>query len=255
MAIIALLSDIHANAYALRAVLREVAACPGVEKIVFGGDIVGYGPHAAECVRLVREAGGHAVMGNHDWFTLMARERPEFLPAAERRHNNPVWAGIHHALRSLDDDALDWLATLPLTLDVPGAIVAHASLHAVESWPYLSDTAAALPSLELLQQAHLELGFFGHTHQQEWFALPGSPAPEALADWTFHLPAGGVCAVLVGAVGQPRSADTRAAWTLWDSDARRFIFRRSEYPAARTAADILAAGLPQASARRLLPGK
>ena len=62
---IAILSDIHANLPALEAVLREVEQC-GAGRIVFLGDIVGYGASPAECVDRVREHGGECVMGNHD---------------------------------------------------------------------------------------------------------------------------------------------------------------------------------------------
>jgi hypothetical protein len=62
------------------------------------------------------------------------------------------------------------------------------------------------------------------------------------------------CAVLVGSVGQPRTSDTRAAWTIWDSDAHTFEFRRTEYPSGQAASDIREAGLPESSARRLVVG-
>jgi predicted phosphodiesterase len=250
---IALLSDIHSNIHALRAVLRDVAACL-IQEIVFCGDLVGYGPHSAECVKLVRESGGRAILGNHDYYTLVARERPGFLPSDRESRTNPVLAGIRHALKSLDDDALDWLGTLPMALKLPGALVTHASLHDCQNWPYLRDAASALPTLELLSHSEVDVGFFGHTHRQEWFALPGTPAPEALSGKAFRIPEGGVCAVLVGSVGQPRTSDTRAAWTVWDSDAHTFDFRRTEYPSALAAADIREAGLPESSARRLVGG-
>ena len=45
-----------------------------------------------------------------------------------------------------------------------------------------------------------------------------------------HLPEGTVCAVMVGSVGQPRDADDRAAWVIWDTDARIVEFKRTDYP-------------------------
>ena len=46
---IAILSDIHANLPALLAVLREVQTS-GAERVIFLGDLVGYGASPAECV-------------------------------------------------------------------------------------------------------------------------------------------------------------------------------------------------------------
>ena len=61
---VAVLSDIHANAPALEAVL----AGRGQRATRSGslGDIVGYGPHPDEVVARLREEGALAVQGNHD---------------------------------------------------------------------------------------------------------------------------------------------------------------------------------------------
>ena len=251
MPTIALLSDIHANVHALTAVLDEVKSL-GIDTHVFCGDIVGYGPHSAECVRLVRESGGVAVLGNHDHYTVQARRHPEAFPSLTDSRDNPVLAGIHHALKVLDEDALDWLGTLPFTVEIPGAIVAHAALHNFKEWPYLHDSMAALPTLEILDQSKFQTGFFGHTHRQESFCLPGKPSLVRLDAEKFQLQADSVCAVVVGSVGQPRTGDNRAAWTLWDSDARTFEFRRTAYPFEQTAQEIIDAGLPISSASRLM---
>ena len=248
---IALLSDIHANLHALEAVLAEIAGTD-IDGIVFLGDIVGYGPFPAECVKIVRESGGTCVLGNHDEFTIAAHRQPDFIPSTAEARSNPVWAGILHAVKCLDDDAIEWLESLPLFEDVPGGLVAHAALHDSEPWPYLLDADDALPTLEILADCRPHIGFFGHTHRQEWFSLPGKPQPERLAEGRFHVPDDCVCAVVVGSVGQPRTGDNRAAWTLWDSDARTFEFRRTAYPFRKTAKAIHEAGLPESSARRLM---
>jgi diadenosine tetraphosphatase ApaH/serine/threonine PP2A family protein phosphatase len=250
MPIIALLSDIHANDHALKAVLHEVESLQ-IAQIVVMGDIVGYAARPAECVDLVRKSGATAILGNHDEYTLMARRQPDFIPAGPASLTNPVWAGIRHAARSLDNDAIGWLSSLPRVVRIPDAIVAHASLHDANQWPYLLSSRDAQPTLEILDRSRLHLGFFGHTHRQEWFALDGRPGPEILADGRFQITGDGVIAFVVGSVGQPRTGDNRAAWTIWDSDRHIVEFRRTEYPYAETARDIQAAGLPASSARRL----
>lgn len=60
MSKIAILSDIHSNLPALQAVLSEVQSS-GAGRIVFLGDIVGYGASPAECVDWVRKLGGECV--------------------------------------------------------------------------------------------------------------------------------------------------------------------------------------------------
>ena len=51
---IAVISDIHGNSVALKAVLEEIAR-EGIERTVCLGDVVGYGPDPSECLRLVSE--------------------------------------------------------------------------------------------------------------------------------------------------------------------------------------------------------
>jgi predicted phosphodiesterase len=247
----AILSDIHANLQALTAVLEEVDRS-GADRIVIGGDTVGYGAAPAACVGMVRARGAASVLGNHDYYTLQLRQDPSMLPA-DQRASNPVWAGVAHAAESLSEDAAAWLESLPRTLDLPGAVLAHASLHELDAWPYLHTQRDAKPTLKALRKQNASLGFFGHTHRQDLFADASAPdLPEYLEKRRVHIPTGSICAVLVGSVGQPRDGDLRAAWVLWDSDERIVEFRRTPYPALEAALDILAGGLPEHSAHRLL---
>lgn len=249
---IAILSDVHANAPALEAVLREVAKIK-VKQVVWGGDVVGYGASSNACVSRVREMGGNCVMGNHDHYTNQIRLDRGILPANRDWRKNPVWAGVEEAARTLSDDNATWLRMLPRRLEIPGGVVAHAALHQPDEWPYLRSLIDALPTLAILRESAFGIGFFGHTHRQEIFFDPAEPVtPERINQTRVHLPEGVVCAVLVGSVGQPRDGDLRAGWTLWDSDTRVVEFRRTAYPALKAAQDIVAADLPVESALRLL---
>src|ERR1700758_1294825 len=77
---IAILSDIHGNLEALRAVLEDIRR-QGAEAIYCLGDVVGYGPEPCACVDL---ALGFKVtlLGNHDQGALFDPEG--FSPVAER---------------------------------------------------------------------------------------------------------------------------------------------------------------------------
>jgi len=248
---IAILSDIHANLPALVAVLDDVAST-GADQIVVGGDTVGYGASPAACVKLVRERGRRSVLGNHDFYTLQLRQNPSLLPK-DQRETNPVWAGVAHAAETLTEEDAAWLASLPQAMDLPGAILAHAALHDVDSWPYLHTQRDARPTLKALRKLDISPGFFGHTHRQDLFADAAAPdLPEYLEHRRVHIPSGAICAVMTGSVGQPRDGDLRAAWVLWDSDLRIVEFRRTPYPAIEAAMDILTCGLPEHSAHRLL---
>lgn len=254
MPVIALISDIHANLAALEAVLAAIDDA-GIRTIVCCGDVVGYGPFPAECVRLLRRRAIPSVLGNHDLYTINARHNPHFLPNDERVSENPVWAGIRHAAETLDDDDLDWLVSLPAQRVIAGASVAHASLHNTADWPYLRDASSALPTLKVLELRPHPVGFFGHTHRQQCFALPADAVPVPPATGPFTLPPATPCAVIVGSVGQPRTGDARAAWTTWTATRRTVEFHRTDYDVEATIDAITAGGLPRFSATRLLEGR
>ena len=250
MSKIALLSDIHANLPAFEAVLSDVRAS-GAEQIVFLGDIVGYGASPAECVALVRKLGGACVMGNHDVEIRNVRKR-----ACTFR--DPAWpqsgylAGLAHAARCLDAAQAEWLAALPYHLKIPGAHIAHASLDVPEAFVPIEDAASTGPTLKLLRQEKIKVGFFGHTHLAGTFA----DDPEAL-EWLdparVKIPKDMACAVTVGSVGQSlHPSDRRATWALWDPEARVVEFRKTPYNRTQAAKEIVAAGLPLESALMLL---
>jgi predicted phosphodiesterase len=70
---LAILSDIHGNLEALRAVLED-AGCHGVEAIYCLGDTVGYGPNPLECLDLTMFM-RLVLLGNNDEGVL---REPEF---------------------------------------------------------------------------------------------------------------------------------------------------------------------------------
>lgn len=247
---IAILSDIHANLPAFTAVLREVED-RGVERIVFLGDIVGYGASPGECVDIVRCLWGCCVMGNHD-------EEIRKVRRSGGSFQDPDWkncgyqAGLAHAAKYLDADQAGWLARLPYRMTIPGAVVAHASLAEPEAFDYIRNAEEAEPTLAILRKEKIKVGFFGHTHEIGVFS-EGPEALEWLDETTVRIPSGLACSVTIGAVGQPRhKTDRRAAWVLWDPDQQVVEFRKTDYDRLQAAHDILNAGLPLESAMRLL---
>ena len=63
--VVAILSDIHGNIQALKAVLGELEG-ESYDHLIVAGDIVSRCLHDAECIDLVRELGCAAIAGNSD---------------------------------------------------------------------------------------------------------------------------------------------------------------------------------------------
>jgi putative phosphoesterase len=94
---VALISDLHGNALALRAVIAD-AARAGVDRFVCLGDVATLGPHPAEVLGLLAELGGTCILGNHDDFLL----QPELV---HRYTNAPVVLDSVEWCRQLITDA------------------------------------------------------------------------------------------------------------------------------------------------------
>ncbi len=71
---VALISDIHGNEIALRAVLESIAR-EGVDRIVCLGDVATLGPRPGAVLALLRDMGCPCIAGNHDDFML----RPDLV--------------------------------------------------------------------------------------------------------------------------------------------------------------------------------
>ena len=82
----AIISDIHGNFPALRAVMDEIERS-GCEKIISLGDVAGYYCQINECIHLLRQKDVPNVMGNHDYYLAYDAA----LSAFERRKR---FAGI-----------------------------------------------------------------------------------------------------------------------------------------------------------------
>lgn len=244
---IALLADIHANLEALEACLAHAAA-EGAERLVFLGDLVGYGgdPLAvAHRVRALRDAGALVLAGNHDRAAL---DGPVGFSA-------DAAVAIRWTAGQLDAPARAFLGELPLVLEEEDRLYVHADASAPEEWRYVHDADAARRSLDATEA---RLTFCGHTHVP---LLCGLTATGKLAR---HRPPPGVAMPLLapwkwiavmGSVGQPRDGSPAAAYGLFDSVRGECAWMRVPYDVAAAAARIRAAGLPDRLASRLAVGR
>ena len=66
---LALISDIHGNALALRAVFDDIRRT-GADSIVCLGDVTTLGPEPEECLAQIRDRQVPSILGNHDAFML-----------------------------------------------------------------------------------------------------------------------------------------------------------------------------------------
>ena len=206
---VAVLCDVHGNLPALEAVLAEVEA----DAVVFGGDLAS-GPFPAETIALARSLPNAVfVRGNAD---VLASPAIDADADAARR-----WVE-----RRLDDERIEWLATLPFSAVIDDTLYVHANPVNVED--VVTERTPEEELARYLRDVEQARVVTGHIHLQ------------------FRRRLGGIEWIGAGSVGYPYEDELGAYWALVAPD--DVEFRRTDYDFDGAAAAILASGHPRAPA-------
>lgn len=238
---IAILSDIHANAPALRAALESIRAL-GADRIVCLGDVVGYNTEVAECVALLRDADALCIAGNHDRAVAGQLPTDGFSSSAVR--------AIAWTKRRIDADSLAFLRGLPLKASIDDRLVmVHGALHVDEGCELLRLNTPERRRLSFEALAAHPSGApvcaFGHTHRLGVYELEDGGEERELAHAADEIPLRPGCRYLVnpGTIGEPRTAETRATYLVLDTERRVISVGRAAYDGRSTAVKTRRAGL------------
>jgi diadenosine tetraphosphatase ApaH/serine/threonine PP2A family protein phosphatase len=238
------ISDIHSNLVAFERTL-EVLAERAIDRYVCLGDVVGYGARPNECCELLRSLDVVSVVGNHDVAACVPGGERWFTPAAR--------SCILWTRDVLTPANREYLKSLPVTTEIDGAHLCHASLADPDA--YISSPLETLPSFAMMKQP---LCLFGHTHYAEWFhrvADAGIPHQHTVpGGGTVVLERGHTYMINPGSVGQPRDGNSQASFAVIDTDEGIVTIERVSYDIKVTQQQIIEAGLPKAMAQRLLSG-
>lgn len=227
----AIIADIHANLHALQAVLADMKL-QGCTDVVCLGDIVGYNANPKECLDIIRGMNMPCVKGNHDEYCSADASLDDFSPAAAK--------SVSWTRTQLTHNDRQWLGNLPYVQIVEGFTIVHATLDAPERWGYVFDKLAAAASF-----AHQDtfVCFFGHTHVPVAFIQDSVVRGGTYQK--FRVEAGKKYFVNVGAVGQLRDNNPKAAYVTYDLDSQTIELRRVDYDLPGAQGAIMAAGLPR----------
>lgn len=238
-------SDVHGNLPALEAVLQDAGA---VDAYWFLGDLVGYGPDPEACVQRVRSLPNLiCLQGNHDAAVVGVLDTTFFNTEAQR---SVLWTR-----EQLSPAAKAFLRSRPPSrvLESWDVTLVHGTpRHPLEE--YLLSVASARAAF---RAAKTPLIFVGHTHLPGAFVeedghpheLKGHPRREVTLRATQR------AIFNPGSVGQPRDGNPLAAYALWETDSRRWEWRRVPYDVIGVQERMLALGLPPFHAYRLLMGR
>ena len=233
----ALLSDVHGNSPALRAVLADIRT-QGCEQIFYLGDVVnGLDPQG--CVDLLRANGAQiCIRGNAEQY--LCTTDLDALPGQDDPDNRAVIAFIRWVQARLDASSLAWIGAMPDWAEIGGMFLAHDH------------------PLDRLFRARWQVPGVAEAHQDWLFHSRGIPADLPESEWAdlltwmdsrgcrsvwvghTHEPFirrfGPRLICNVGSAGIPLDGDPRPSWVFWQDGMAEI--RRVDYPIA----EILALG-------------
>lgn len=236
---VAILSDIHANVEALRAVLDDIREI-GLTTVYNLGDTIGYGPDPETCIDLARECCTRNLCGNHDYAVLHDAEG--FNPVA--------YAAVEFARKRLQPKGNDperqrrwvFLEELDPFYEADGFELMHGS-------PRQPITEYVLPSdpeldphklKDIFAAMNRHVAFVGHTHfpgvieeREAAFLIPANMQNEYKIREKRAI-------INVGSVGQPRDRDIRSCYVIFDG--QRVIWRRVAYDIEKTINKVFSSG-------------
>jgi putative phosphoesterase len=235
---IAVLGDIHGNIEALKAVYERIRAAKA-DKIYHLGDLGGYAPFVNEVVDFVIGHGIEGVQGNYDYNVAHNSEhcgcKYEDPVQAELADRSFAWTKEHASEKSRE-----YMRNLPssISFDAEGrrVVLFHASPR--KNNIYWFEDRPEKFFREMAEKVKADVLVYGHTHKP------------------YRKDLGGKVFINAGSVGKPKDGDPRACVALLEikPEGIRSDFLRVPYDVEKTAAAIIASGLPSRLAENLKRG-
>ncbi len=238
-------SDIHSNAEAFERFLAQKKA-RNVDKILFLGDLVGYGPDPDAVITLFRELPHlKAVRGNHDKVIADLESSALFNPAAAF---SAEWSKLKISPSNLQ--YLKKLAKGPQVID-RFVTICHGSTFDEDYYVF-----SQFEATESFRFMNTSIGFFGHTHFPIIYYLRNDKLDVVPLTENARIKLDRNTRYLInpGSIGQPRDKNPTSSYIIFDSGKMEISFNRFGYEVARTQKKIRDAGLPELLASRLEAG-
>jgi len=203
---IGIISDIHGNAPALKAVL--VAYEGRVDKILFLGDLAGYYAFMNECVAMWDKNRIIGIRGNHDDVMLQCIRQNK---APEYSYSKQYGSGLERSRQNLSEDARLLFQSLPLQRHISLSSVSIALYHGAPWDPLEERIYPDFRGWYRFDTCEEDIILLGHTHY---------PLVKRL---------GGRLIINPGSVGQPRDNLSGACYAELDLASAEVKLFRAAY--------------------------
>ena len=239
-------SDLHSNADALRAVVKRVRR-KKFEGVICLGDFVGYGAEPNQVLDTMRtwKAPKYYIRGNHDRVAAGIEDGSAFNHAAR---SAALWTRDH--LSPPNRHFLQTLVHGPI--EHQNVMMCHGAPHDEDEYVFHETHAG-----EILRATTAQFVLYGHTHLPVVFSIDPRGRVRGFSvrgDTIVRLEKDHRYLINPGSVGQPRDRNPEASFALLDATRLTVQFFRVKYDVAKTQDAILRAGLPPILAHRLAHG-
>ena len=212
-----IISDVHANPVALKGVLDENAGL----KVVFLGDVTGYGYDPVECIRLLKAAKAEHLLGNHDVVALTPDEK---LSIWDKLNSHYAMDRVQGAIM-LKDAEREWIRGGGWVYEGGTFAAAHGDFTSPAAFEYIDSVVAAAANFNSRPE---QLMFVGHTHESCVWVKTAKGKVERREFKSFTLRDGWRYIVNVGSVGYPR-ADGVTTYCIYDAETRQVKCCRRQF--------------------------
>jgi len=236
-------SDVHSNLEALDTIL-DAYRKEAIDTYLCVGDIVGYAANPKECIGKVKEIAMITVAGNHDWAAVNLFSVDYFNPVA--------CEAIFWTRRNLDNPDRYFLESLKLVYRNEDLTLVHGTLDNPRDFNYMTDGYIAWETFRLLET---NICFVGHSHVAGMFIKDKDDRISYREDNSIDIEKEKKYIINVGSVGQPRDGNTKACYSIYDTDKKEIQIKRISYDVQTTRKKIIDAGLPRFLGDRLVMGR
>jgi putative phosphoesterase len=212
---IAILSDIHANSYALDRVLDQVERCE-INQLIIAGDTVGYYYGIREVLQSLSRFKIDMVRGNHE----------EMLFGLEsgllnKKHHETVYgSALSLTLDELNENEISIFrnSSHPKSIEIDSLkiLISHGSPWDINLYLYEDVIESYWKEFSKYDE---QVFFIGHTHRPLFFERDGK------------------IIINPGSVGQSRTKPGYADWAIFDTQNRNVEFKSTPYEYAKILED------------------
>jgi predicted phosphodiesterase len=236
-----IVSDIHGNLDAFEQVLADIDRS-NVDDIINLGDNIGYGPEPDQVIKRVQARHISSVIGNHELAVMEPKYLKWFNPVAHE--------SLLKTIKLLSDQSIQYISKQDSHRIAHGCRFVH-GFPPDSALIYMFQVSDHRKK-QILEKINERICFIGHTHILEMISYDGNTIEyKPLNKEVACLSKEKKYILNIGSVGQPRDGDNRAKYAIWDSAQDTVEVRFIAYDIASVVEKIIAAGLPEAHARRL----